>query len=185
VKLHVFGASGSGTTTLGRALAERFGLRHIDADDYFWLPTSPPFQDIRPREERQQLLFTALDVATGWVLSGSATGWGDSLMSRFDLAVFLTLEHKVRMQRLIARERTRYGDARLGAGGDMHESSVKFLSWAAAYDTAGREQRSRALHEEWIAHLPCPVMRLDAVVPTEALVDAVFAESERLGQSRL
>jgi adenylate kinase family enzyme len=36
VRVHIFGASGSGTTTLGRTLAERLGVRFFDGDDYFW-----------------------------------------------------------------------------------------------------------------------------------------------------
>ena len=41
-RIHILGASGSGTTTLGRALAERLQCPHFDADDYFWVPTDPP-----------------------------------------------------------------------------------------------------------------------------------------------
>ena len=33
-RLHTLGASGSGTTTLGRALAERLQCPHFDTDDY-------------------------------------------------------------------------------------------------------------------------------------------------------
>ena len=42
-RLHILGASGSGTTTLGRALAERLTYLHFDTDDYYWLSTDPPF----------------------------------------------------------------------------------------------------------------------------------------------
>ena len=41
-RIHVFGASGAGVTTLGRALADALGTPHHDTDDYFWLPTTPP-----------------------------------------------------------------------------------------------------------------------------------------------
>jgi adenylate kinase family enzyme len=40
-RIHLMGASGSGVTTLGRALAARLALPHHDSDDYFWLPTAP------------------------------------------------------------------------------------------------------------------------------------------------
>ena len=36
-RIHILGAAGSGTTTLGRALAERLQCPHFDTDDYFWL----------------------------------------------------------------------------------------------------------------------------------------------------
>jgi hypothetical protein len=41
--VHIFGASGAGTSTLGRALGERLALAHLDTDDFFWMPTDPPF----------------------------------------------------------------------------------------------------------------------------------------------
>src|SRR5678809_1323103 len=40
-RIHILGASGSGTT-LGRALAEHLQGSHFDTDDYSWLPTDPP-----------------------------------------------------------------------------------------------------------------------------------------------
>jgi hypothetical protein len=42
-RIHIFGASGSGTTTLGAAIADRYGYAHLDVDQYFWMPTDPPF----------------------------------------------------------------------------------------------------------------------------------------------
>lgn len=48
--IHIFGASGSGTSTLGRAVAAGLGWRFLDTDDFFWLPTDPPFTTPRPRE---------------------------------------------------------------------------------------------------------------------------------------
>lgn len=43
--IHILGASGSGTTTLARALAVKTGYAHFDTDDYFWLPTKVPFTE--------------------------------------------------------------------------------------------------------------------------------------------
>ena len=51
-RIHVFGASGTGTTTLGRGLAEALHIGQFDTDAYFWLQTDPPFTDIRPEPER-------------------------------------------------------------------------------------------------------------------------------------
>ena len=42
-RIHILGASGSGTTALGQALAEHLRCPHFDTDDYFWLPTDPPY----------------------------------------------------------------------------------------------------------------------------------------------
>jgi uridine kinase len=42
-RVHILGASGAGTTTLAQALAARLGCPQYDVDDYFWLPSDPPF----------------------------------------------------------------------------------------------------------------------------------------------
>ena len=41
----VLGATASGTTTLARALADRWSVPHADTDDYFWVPTDPPYTE--------------------------------------------------------------------------------------------------------------------------------------------
>lgn len=56
MRIHIFGASGSGTTTLGRELSSRLGIVHLDTDDYYWFPTDPPFTAKRPIAERIELL---------------------------------------------------------------------------------------------------------------------------------
>jgi hypothetical protein len=73
-RIHIVGASGSGTSTLGAALAKRPACAHVDADTLFWLPTDPPFVEQRPREARQALLVQALPADGRWIFAGSATG---------------------------------------------------------------------------------------------------------------
>lgn len=41
--IHILGASGAGTSTLGQALEQTYGFKWLDTDDYFWMPTNPPF----------------------------------------------------------------------------------------------------------------------------------------------
>ena len=55
-RINIFGASGSGTTTLAKALFKKLGIQHYDKDDYFWIQSNPPFQLIRKRVERQKHL---------------------------------------------------------------------------------------------------------------------------------
>ena len=159
-RVHITGASGSGTTTLGHALAARFGWRHLDTDEYFWLPTDPPFQQQRPVPERLALLGAAL-AGSGWVLSGAVGAWGDPFIPLFDLVVFLSVPAATRIARLRDRERLRFGEVALAPGGVMHANHTAFMAWAAAYDDGGPDMRSRQRHERWLATLPCPVLRLE------------------------
>ena len=171
--MHVVGASGAGTSTLGRALAARLGAVHLDTDDFFWLPTDPPFEKIRERGERQALLVTALDRARAWVLSGSLCGWGDLFIPRFELVVFVWLPPAIRLARLRERERERYGGA-IASGGPRHAKYETFMAWAARYDTSTDvTERSLAMHEQWLAALPCPVVRITDDGAVERHVDVV------------
>src|SRR5688572_3226170 len=163
-RIHIMGASGSGTTTLAVEMATRYGHRHLDTDDFFWMHTDPPYREKRPAEERRALLRQALREATSWVLSGSLCGWGDPLIPEFELVVFLTVPTSVRLARLQARESERYGQ-RIKPEGELHAAHVAFLEWAGRYDTGGVEIRSRALHEAWLATLACAVVRLDGDLP--------------------
>ena len=72
--IYLFGASGSGTTSLGQCLAARLGYRHVDADDYFWLPPKYSFTKERLPKQRIQMLRQVLTDEGMWVLSGSLTG---------------------------------------------------------------------------------------------------------------
>jgi len=160
-RIHVVGASGSGTTSLASAIAGGHGHRHLDTDDFFWLPTDPPYCEPRAPAARLALRRGALAPSPRWVLSGSLCGWGDPLIAEFDLVIFLVVPAEVRLARLRARERARYGPEAVAPGGARHRASVEFLEWAARYDAGDIQMRSRALHEAWLAALPAPVLRLE------------------------
>ncbi len=179
-RIHIVGASGSGTSALGAALANSLSCPHVDADALFWLPTDPPFTERRDRDERQALLLQSLPATGRWIFSGSATGWSAPVEAIFDLIVFLTLDHSTRMDRLRRREFERYGD-RITGTGDMAEASAAFLSWAQAYDTAGPEQRSLVAHEQWLTSQTAPVLRLDSSIPVPNLVGIVLSKCNSIG----
>ena len=172
-RIHLVGASGSGTTTLGRALAQRLACPHFDTDRYFWFPTDPPFEKIRPDEERHALLGPDLD-RDAWVLSGSLCGWGDVYIPRFDLVVFLSVPSEVRLARLHTRERERYGDT-IEPGGPRREKYEAFIAWAASYEDGSPVERSRRMHEAWLATLPCPVLRIDGTHDVETRLKTVLS----------
>lgn len=47
--IHIYGASGSGTSTLGRKICDELGYKFMDSDDYFWMPTIPQYLKKRER----------------------------------------------------------------------------------------------------------------------------------------
>ena len=174
LRLHIFGASGSGTSTLGRKLAESLNLFFLDTDDIYWTPTDPPVQTPRDRTARTALLSEILAGKDRWVISGSLCGWGDIVMHEFTLAIFLDTPTPLRIKRLQKREQERFGP-RILPGGDMHAEHVDFIQWAAGYETGPITERSRLMHETWSKQLTCPLLRLDGSQPVEQLLAQVAA----------
>jgi adenylate kinase family enzyme len=174
-RIHILGTSGSGTTTLGRALAERLQCPHFDTDDYFWLPTDPPYTHQRERPERQRLLMDDITAQDSWVVSGSLCGWGDVAIPLFELVVFLAISQDIRMERLHRREQARFG-IRILPGGDMYESSQAFLAWAASYDEGGLDIRSRRRHDQWLGTLPCPILCFEGEYTIEEQLAVLMVE---------
>ncbi|MDJ0630096.1 MAG: adenylate kinase [Rhodobacter sp.] len=172
-RIHILGASGTGTSTLARGLASALGSQAFDTDDFYWLPTDPPFTDKRPAADRLALMETMFLPRSDWLLSGSMTRWGDPVIPRLTHVIFLTMAAGPRLARLRRRERQRYG-ALIRAGGTRAGAFKGFLDWAMAYDDPDFAGRSRHQHEAWLFELTCPVIRLDAAMPPEDLLAAAL-----------
>lgn len=185
MKVYIFGASGSGTSTLGRELGSR-GFKWLDTDDFFWMPTDPMYTTKRPIEERIRLIKAELEANENVALSGSVgssrTPWGAPLFDLFDLAVFIYTPPEIRIQRLRDREYREFGD-RIRPGGDMYENHTEFVEWAKQYDIVAEEYtiRSRATDEAVIRdYLKCPVLRLDGTADVAANADLVIRTLETM-----
>lgn len=172
-RIYITGASCAGVTTLGERLAHQLAVQHLDVDDFYWIPTSPPFAKKRPPEERVSLIRQEQENG-GWVLTGSFDGWGDTLINDVDLIVFIYTPTSVRLKRLLAREKERYGD-RIMPGGDMHDIHVAFRQWASRYDDPEFSGRNRVRHEAWLSDQTVPVIRLDGTHAVEDLAETVIA----------
>lgn len=161
-RINVIGASGSGTSSLGKSLASALAIPHFESDDYFHAPTDPPFQSLRPPEERYELICRDLGSEANWVLSGGIVGWLPSPRLNFTCIVFLYVPTPVRIERLRLRERTRFGH-RVDEGGDMHDTHEEFIDWASRYDAGDIEGKTLALHEAYLRNQPCTILEYRGV----------------------
>ncbi|KAH7324021.1 adenylate kinase [Rhexocercosporidium sp. MPI-PUGE-AT-0058] len=164
-RIHILGASGSGVSTLGTNLSSALSIPIFDVDDYYWLPTNPPFTTKRSIPERlslmKPLISSAQEEHGGWILAGSMISWGNELMEDVEHVIFIYTPTEMRMARLRQREFMRHGD-RIKEGGDMYDESTAFLIWAEKYDNPTLDEgRSRRLHEEWLKGVKVPITRLD------------------------
>ena len=160
MKIHIFGASGTGTTTLGYDLSQVYGWKHLDADDYYWEKTLPPFQSKIPLIRRNANIKTDFLKNENCIISGSMVSWGMEWKAAFDLAVFLYVPAEVRLKRLLDREKQRYGEL-LKTDEKTIADSKAFIDWARKYDDRNFEGRSITQHEKWIEQLDSVVVKLE------------------------
>jgi hypothetical protein len=100
-------------------------------------------------------------------------GWGDSIRPDLDLIIYKHVAKEVRLQRIVKRERERFGN-RIDDGGDMHQNHKDFLAWASAYDTGGLEMRSRQSVEAWMSLAICKIIRFEGDLSMEEQVEQVL-----------
>ena len=154
----IFGASGAGSTTLGREIAQLLNFEHFDTDDYFFESSDTNFTKERPLQERQRLLLSA--IKSPFVITGCLREWGGFIDDMFSLAIFIQTPQDVRLERLEKRDYTRSGE-RIRKGGDLYESHQKFLAYVSTYENGGMKTRSLASQEAWAKTLTCPIIRID------------------------
>jgi hypothetical protein len=146
------------------------GVPLLDIDDFYWMPTDPPFTTKRPPADRVRLIRQRQSLMEGWVLAGSFMGWGDVLIEHVEIIAFLYAPTAIRLQRLDRREALRHGDRILPAG-DMHEGHLAYRDWASRYDDSSFTGRNLAQHENWLKAQAAPVLRLDGTQHTEVLAE--------------
>ena len=149
---------------LGRALAARYGAAFCDSDDFFWLPTDPPYKVQCPPADRLTRLLSRLAEQPRVVVAGSVQEWGLQIEDAFDLIVFLRVPTEVRLARLRQRDLDRFGRVNTG-----------FLAWAAQYELGVLKGRSLPKQLSWLGERNCEVLRLTGSQAVEQYVDQVHA----------
>jgi adenylate kinase family enzyme len=178
-RINLIGASGSGTSAVGRSLASALSLPHFESDDYFHTPSDPPFQQPRSADERCRLILRDLSPGTSWILSGGIVGWTPAPDLDFTCIVFLYVPTPIRIQRLRQRELERFGN-RILQGGDMAKIHEEFIRWASRYDEGDIEGKTLATHEAYLRAQTCPVLEFREVLTVSMITKAVL---EFLGAS--
>ena len=150
MKILITGASGSGTSTLGKAISSTLNCSWIEADDYYWHLTTPPYTKKRDHPSRLRLIIDKQSVQKSTVISGSIMNWGLELENSFDLIIFLYLDSTIRVQRLRIREQKVLGSV-----------DEDFMQWASEYDAGPSEGRSLAKHSKWLSERSCKVLKIE------------------------
>lgn len=174
-RINIVGASGTGKSTLAKALSERLGVPLFESDDYYHLPSDPPYSKQRPLKDRLRLIKRDLGGCPSWVLSGCVAGWGGDPGISYSLVVFLYVPPQLRLERLLQREQARFG-ARILPGGNMNRTHSEFMEWTAGYDSgAAGGGNTLPAHRAFLEGLDCPVLRLETPMTPEEKLAAVLA----------
>ncbi|PKG42820.1 AAA family ATPase [Psychroflexus sp. MES1-P1E] len=182
MKILIFGASGSGTTTLGKEIEKITDFTHLDVDDYYWKKTELPFQEKIPLVLRNKSLKADFKKFENLVVSGSMVSWGKEWEQAFDLAIFIILENKERIERLKKRETERYGK-KLLTDKNIQQNSKAFLEWANQYENPNFNGRSLKVHNDWIELLGCKVLKLDGRIELTEKVETVIKVIKTTGNT--
>lgn len=175
MKILLFGASGSGTTTLGSSVETRTGFKHLDADDYYWKKTNPPYQEKIALDERNRNLKADFEKFEDVIVSGSLVTWGKEWETAFDIAFFIRLENIERMERLKKRESELYGE-KLLTDSKIQKKFMAFLEWANQYENPNFKGRSLKVHNNWIKALNYPVITLNGQMKITDKVSIILKE---------
>lgn len=101
-RILVYGATGSGKSTMARQLSKLTGIPWTSVDDICWGPGWVPM----PQDE-QLAHFDALTGTDSWILDSGYGGWRHLAHERADLVVALDFARLISLTRLLRRTATR------------------------------------------------------------------------------
>ncbi|HNX13296.1 MAG TPA: shikimate kinase [Oscillospiraceae bacterium] len=91
----VFGANGSGKSTIGRELARVLNYKFMDHEDYHFEKSEIPYTVERTREECLRLMLADIDEYGSFVLCTVTGDFCEEISSIYDFAVYLSAPHDI------------------------------------------------------------------------------------------
>ncbi len=173
IRLLISGGPGAGCTSTAKVISQLLEIPMFDSDAFFHKPSEPPFQEPHSPDERRTLLVSALAKETNWIISGSIATW-ELPSFRATHGVLLDVPQRARLERLITRQRHRFGN-RIDAGGDMHDEHESFMEWAAAYAERTGSGRNLATHRTFLLSHCDNFMSFDQVTTLDVVVQDLVA----------
>ncbi|QAA76947.1 MAG: Adenylate kinase [Candidatus Bipolaricaulis sibiricus] len=173
-RINVVGTSGSGKTTVGRAIADRLGIPFVELDALAWLPAWTN----RPLAELQELV----DERTrgpAWVVDGNRSEVRDLVWGRADTVVWLDYPFRRVFGQLLKRTLRRALRREELWNGNRESLRMSFFSresillWAVRTHRWRKREYPALLGRPEHAHLR--VIRLRSPVETRRWLDGLTA----------
>ena len=174
-RILIIGASGTGTTTLGKRLSTELGIPFIDLDDIFWIDSEIPFTKFRNTEELRMLVNLEIYSKDEWIISGDPSLWNVDIENKISFVIFLEAPTEIRIPRLEKRFNDNYGIESRVDGNLTFENHKEFIDWTKQYDIGGVTGRTREKQESWISKLKCKVYKTNSNKELDLLTNDVVA----------
>jgi len=140
-RILVFGAPGTGKSTLARAVAARLGLPVIHLDAEFWRPGW-----VEPAKDEWQAQVAMLAARDAWVMDGNYSNTWNLRLPRAHAVVWLDLPRSIYFARTLLRTIGNYGRVRPDLGRDCPERfDWAFVKWAWNYPGRSRAKTEATL----------------------------------------
>lgn len=163
-RIAIVGSSGSGKSTMAKALAKRLDLPHIELDALHW---EPNWTEAKPEVLRERV--TQALSASGWVVDGNYSKLRDLIWGQAELVVWLDFSLPVVMGRLLRRTVVRAAKRQELWSGNRESFRLSFFSkdsvllWMLRTHKLRRKENHTSLaqpeyHHIKLVHLTSPKM---------------------------
>lgn len=167
-RILVYGATGSGKSTMARRLSELTGIPWTSVDDICWMPG---WVQLSPDEQRVH--FDDLTATDTWILDSAYEGWHDLAHERADVVVALDYARLTSLARLLRRTAARIIEREEICNGNHESWRTVFArdSLVVWHFTSFHRKRSEMRRWEAAASGP-PVIRLSTPAHARSFVAA-------------
>ncbi len=166
MNLLVFGAPGSGVSTLSERLSDTLNLPCIALHTNQTPPDAGDPIPI-PKEEYTELI-NQINAKKGYLIDGSPCllNWE---LGKLDGIIYLMTPKLQRLQRLREREIASQGIDILKEGCREFKVFNRYMYWVSQFDQAGIDRESKILHQKLLNSLSIPIFKANGLLGEEEL----------------
>ena len=165
VNLLIFGAPGSGVSTLSEKLSAKLDVPYIKLHNE---QKPPDAGDPTIISEEVFVQATNNLKKKGYIIDGSPCllSWQ---LERLNGVIYLITPKLERLQRLRNRELTSQGADILKEGCRPFRVFNRYMYWVSQFDQAGVDRESKLLHQKFLSSLSIPIFRANGLLSIEEL----------------
>ena len=151
------GLNGSGKSTLAKYAGKKLGFDVLEVEDY-WFEKQHDYRNPRTSSETSQLMMDAIAQSTnGFIIGGNISSLSKKLVLKLSLIVYVDVEKELRIQRVIQRDKERYGS--LEKGTSLYNERQDFLNFV--------QSRTPDVIFSWMERINIPVIKIDGKATLE------------------